>query len=102
MNKPPRYLVSDQFDLGMLASLTADITLTELSLDDVCQRIEDAEREHELGLHGGWAAAVTNKAAVTLVLNAPILLVARRVKTDYGVIFNPDVAQTLPCASPGA
>ncbi len=87
MNKPPRYLVSDQFDLGMLASLTADIRLTELSLDDVCQRIEDAEREHELGLHGGWVAAVTNKAAVTLVPNGPILLVARRVKTDYGVIF---------------
>ena len=87
MNKPPRYLVTDQFDLGMLASLPADITLTEISLEDVCQRIEDAEREHEMGLHGGWAGAAKNKAAVTLVPNAPILLVARRVKTDYGVIF---------------
>jgi hypothetical protein len=60
MNKPPRYLVTDQFDLGMLASLTADITLTEISLADVCQRIEDAEREQGQGLHGGWAAAVKN------------------------------------------
>ena len=28
MNKAPRYLLTDQFDLGMLSSLTADITLT--------------------------------------------------------------------------
>ena len=58
MNKPPRYLLTDQFDLGMLSSLTADITLTEISLEDVCQIIEEAEREKELGLHGGWADAV--------------------------------------------
>ena len=37
MNKAPRYLLTDQFDLGMLSSLTADITLTEISLADVCQ-----------------------------------------------------------------
>ena len=87
MNKPPRYLVTDQFDLGMLASLPADITLTEISLADVCQRIEDAEREQGQGLHGGWAAAVKNREAVTLVPNGPILLLARRVETDCGVIF---------------
>jgi hypothetical protein len=87
MKKPPRYLVTDQFDLGMLASLTADITLREISLADVCQRIEDAEREQALGLHGGWAGAVKNKAAVTLVPNGPILLVARLVETDHGAIF---------------
>jgi hypothetical protein len=78
---------TDQFDLGMLASLPADITLTEISLEDVCQRIEDAEREHEMGLHGGWAGAAKNKAAVTLVPNGPILLVARCVESEQGLIF---------------
>ena len=87
MNKPPRYLVTDQFDLGMLASLPADITLTEISLADVCQRIEDAEREQGQGLHGGWAAAVKNREAVTLVPNGPILLVARCVESEQGLIF---------------
>jgi hypothetical protein len=63
------------------------ITLTEISLEDVCQRIEDAEREHEMGLHGGWAGAAKNKAAVTLVPNGPILLVARCVESEQGLIF---------------
>jgi hypothetical protein len=87
MNKPPRYLLTDQFDLGMLSSLTADITLTEISLKDVCQIIEEAEREKELGLHGGWVDAVKNKEAVSLVPNGPILLVARPFETDQGSIM---------------
>jgi hypothetical protein len=41
MNMAPRYLLTDKFDLGMLASLTADITLTEISLDDVCDLTAD-------------------------------------------------------------
>ena len=82
MNKPPRYLLTDRFDLGMLASLTADLTLTEISLEDVCQLIEEAEREKELGLHGGWGHAVKSKAAVTLTPDGPILLVAWSVETD--------------------
>src|ERR1035437_9474669 len=48
MNKAPRYLLTDQFDLGMLSSLTADITLTEISLEHVCQLIEAAEFEQKL------------------------------------------------------
>ncbi len=87
MNKAPRYLLTDQFDLGMLSSLTADITLTEISLEDVCQIIEEAEREKELGLHGGWVDAVKNKQAVRLVPNGQILLVARPVETDQGSII---------------
>ena len=50
MNMAPRYLLTDKFDLGMLASLTADITLTEISLDDVCDLIEKAEFEQRLFL----------------------------------------------------
>lgn len=84
MNKPPRYLLTDQFDLGMLSSLTADITLTEISLEDVCQIIEEAERDKELGLHGGWVDAVRNKGAVSLVHNGQILLVARPFETGQG------------------
>ena len=53
MNKAPRYLLTDQFDLGMLSSLTADITLTEISLADVCQLIEQAECDKKLGLQAG-------------------------------------------------
>ena len=87
MNKPPRYLLTDQFDLGMLSSLTADITLTEISLEDVCQIIEEAERDKELGLHGGWVDAVRNKEAVSLGPNGAILLVARPVETDRGNIM---------------
>ena len=87
MKKTPRYLLTDRFDLGMLPSLTADITLTEISLEDVCQIIEEAEREKELGLHGGWVDAVKNKEAVSLVPNGAILLVARPVETDRGNIM---------------
>lgn len=87
MNKLPRYLLTDQFDLGMLSSLTADITLTEISLEDVCRIIEEAERDQELGLHGGWVDAVRNKTAVSLVPNGAILLVARPVQTDQGNIL---------------
>jgi len=87
MSKTPRYLLTDQFDLGMLSSLTADITLTEISLEDVCQIIEEAERDKELGLHGGWVDAVKNKEAVSLLPNGAILLVARSVETDQGNIL---------------
>lgn len=87
MKKAPRYLLTDRFDLGMLPSLTADITLTEISLEDVCQIIEEAERDKELGLHGGWVDAVKNKEAVSLVPNGSILLVARPVETDQGNIL---------------
>lgn len=83
----PRYLLSDQFDLGILSSLTAAITLTEISLEEVCQRIEESEREKALGLHGGWADAIVNRDAVTLSPNGPILLVARSVETDHGAIM---------------
>lgn len=87
MKKAPRYLLTDRFDLGMLPSLTADITLTEISLEDVCQIIEEAERDKELGLHGGWVDAVKNKEAVSLVPNGSILLVARPVETEQGNIL---------------
>lgn len=83
----PRYLLSDRFDLGILSSLTAAITLTEISLEEVCQRIEESEREMQLGLHGGWVDAVKNGEAVTLAPNGPILLVARSVETDHGTIM---------------
>ena len=87
MKNRPRYLLTDQFDLGMLLSLTADITLTEISLEDVCQIIEEAERDKALGLHGGWVDAVKNKSAVVLEPNGQILLVARPVETDQGNIL---------------
>ena len=61
--------------------------MTEISLEDVCQLIEEAEREKELGLHGGWADAVKNKESVTLELNGLILIVARSVETDRGAIM---------------
>lgn len=87
MKMTPRYLLTDRFDLGMLPSLTADITLTEISLEDVCQIIEEAERDKKLGLHGGWVDAVKNREAVSLVPNGSILLVARPVETDQGNIL---------------
>ena len=87
MKKTPRYMLTDQFDLGMLSSLTADITLTEISLEDVCQIIEEAERDKELGLHGGWVDAVRNKEAVNLVPNGQILLVARAIETGKGMLM---------------
>lgn len=87
MNKAPRYLLTDQFDIGMLASLTADITLTEISLDEVCHLIEEAEREQRLGLHGGWADAVNNRLAVNLAPNGPILLLACPVETNQGTVM---------------
>lgn len=87
MNMAPRYLLTDKFDLGMLASLTADITLTEISLDDVCDLIEKAEFEQRLGLHGGWADGVRFSVEITLAPNGPILLVARPIKTDQGTVM---------------
>lgn len=87
MNNAPRYLLADQFDIGMLASLTADITLTEISLDEVCRLIEEAEREQRLGLHGGWADAVNNSLAVNLTPHGPILLLACPVETNQGTVM---------------
>ncbi len=87
MNKAPRYLLTDQFDIGMLASLTANIALTEISLDEACHLIEEAEREKQLGLHGGWSDAMNNRAAVSLVAHGPILLVARPVETEQGAVM---------------
>ncbi|CAB1369128.1 hypothetical protein [Denitratisoma oestradiolicum] len=87
MNKAPRYLLTDQFDIGMLASLTANISLTEISLDEVCHLIEEAECEKQLGLHGGWADAVNSRLAASLVAQGPILLVARPVETDQGTVM---------------
>lgn len=87
MNMAPRYLLTDKFDLGMLASLPADITLTEITLDDACELIEKAEREQQMGLHGGWGDGVRNPAEITLAPNGPILLVVRPVETDHGVVM---------------
>ncbi len=87
MRMPPRYLVSDRFDIGILSSLTAAITLTEITLEEVCQRIEESEREMKLGLHGGWVDAVNSSEALTLTPNGPILLVASPVQTDHGAIM---------------
>lgn len=87
MNKAPRYLLTDQFDIGMLASLTANIALTEISLDEVCHLIEEAEREKQLGLHGGWADAVNIQSAMNLAPHGPILLVAHPVKNGQGTIM---------------
>lgn len=86
MKNAPRYLLTDQFDIGMLASLTANIALTEISLDEVCHLIEEAERERQLGLHGGWADAVNDRSALNLTPNGPILLVARPMDTDKGTV----------------
>lgn len=87
MNMQPRYLVTDTFDLRMLASLTVGITLKELSLDDVCDLIEKAEQEQRMGLHGGWADGLKHPLAAALAPNGPILLVANQVKTAQGEVM---------------
>lgn len=84
MNMAPRYLLTDRFDLGMLATLTADITLTEMTLDQVCELIEKAEQEKKLGLHGGWADGIRTPAPVELTPHGPILLVAQMMETAQG------------------
>ena len=76
MNMAPRYLLTDRFDLGMLATLTADITLTEISLDQVCEFIEKAELEKKMGLHGGWADGIRTRTPVELTPHGPILLLS--------------------------
>lgn len=87
MNMQPRYLVTDTFDLRMLASLTVGITLKELSLNDVCDLIEKAEKEQRMGLHGGWADGLKHPLATALVPNGPILLVANQVQTAQGDVM---------------
>lgn len=77
MNMAPRYVLTDRFELGMLSSLTADITLTEITLAQVCELIEKAELEMKMGLHGGWADGIRTQAPVELSPNGPILLVAQ-------------------------
>ncbi len=84
MNMAPRYLLTDRFDLGMLSNLTADITLTEISLDQVCELIEKAELEKKLGLHGGWADGIRTQGIVELTPHGPILLVAQTTDTAQG------------------
>lgn len=76
MNMAPRYVLTDRFDLGMLSSLTSDITLTEISLDQVCALIEKAELERKMGLHGGWADGIRAHAPIELTPHGPILLVS--------------------------
>jgi hypothetical protein len=83
----PRYLVTDTFDLRMLASLTVDITLKELSLEEVCDLIERAEQEQRIGLHGGWADGLKHPLATALAPNGPILLVANQVPTAQGEVM---------------
>jgi hypothetical protein len=77
MNMAPRYVLTDRFELGMLSSLTADITLTEITLAQVCELIEKAELEKKMGLHGGWADGIRTQAPVELSPHGPILLVAQ-------------------------
>lgn len=87
MNMQPRYLVTDTFDLRMLASLTVGITLKELSLNEVCDLIEIAEQEQRMGLHGGWADGLKHPLASVLAPNGPILLVASQVQTAQGEVM---------------
>jgi hypothetical protein len=87
MNMQPRYLVTDTFDLRMLASLTVGITLKELSLEDVCDLIERAELEQRMGLHGGWADGLKHPLSTALAPNGPILLVANQVQTAQGEVM---------------
>lgn len=87
MRMQPRYLVTDTFDLRMLASLTVDITLKELSLEEVCDLIERAEQEQRIGLHGGWADGLKHPLATALAPNGPILLVANQVPTAQGEVM---------------
>lgn len=84
MNMAPRYVLTDRFELGMLSSLTADITLTEISLAQVCELIEKAELEKKMGLHGGWADGIRARAPVELSPHGPILLVAQAVNAAQG------------------
>ena len=87
MNMAPRYLLLDRFDLGMLATLTADISLTEISLEQVCELIEKAELEKTLGLHGGWANGSGLGADSLLSACGPILLVAQSVASARGTVM---------------
>lgn len=84
MNMTPRYVLTDRFDLGMLSSLTADITLTEITLAQVCELIEKAELEKKMGLHGGWADGIRAHAPVELSPHGSILLVAQTGGTAQG------------------
>lgn len=87
MNMAPRYVLTDRFDLGMLSSLTSDITLTEISLDQVCALIEKAELERKMGLHGGWADGIRAHAPIELTPHGPILLVAQASETAQGAMM---------------
>jgi len=87
MNMAPRYVLTDRFDLGMLSSLTSDITLTEISLDQVCALIEKAELERKMGLHGGWADGIRAHAPIELTPDGPILLVAQTSETAQGAMM---------------
>jgi hypothetical protein len=87
MNMAPRYVLTDRFDLGMLSSLTSDITLTEMSLDQVCELIEKAELERKMGLHGGWADGIRAYAPIELTAHGPILLVAQTTETAQGAMM---------------
>lgn len=87
MNMAPRYVLTDRFDLGMLSSLTSDITLTEISLDQVCALIEKAELERKMGLHGGWADGIRAHAPIELTSHGPILLVAQTTETAQGAMM---------------
>jgi hypothetical protein len=83
----PRYLITDTFDLRMLASLPVGIALKELSIEDVCDLIERAEQEQRMGLHGGWADGLRHPLATALVPHGPILLVANQVQTAQGAVM---------------
>lgn len=87
MNMAPRYVLTDRFDLGMLSSLTSDITLTEISLDQVCALIEKAELERKMGLHGGWADGIRAHAPIELTSHGPILLVAQTTESAQGAMM---------------
>ena len=87
MNMAPRYVLTDRFELEMLSSLTADITLTEISLDQVCELIEKAELEEKMGLHGGWADGIRTRTPVELTPHGPILLVAQTTETAQGAMM---------------
>ncbi len=87
MNMVPRYVLTDRFELEMLSSLTADITLTEISLDQVCELIEKAELEKKMGLHGGWADGIRTRTPVELTPHGPILLVAQTMETAQGAMM---------------
>ncbi len=83
----PRYVLTDRFELEMLSSLTADITLTEMSLVQVCELIEKAELEKKMGLHGGWADGIRTRTPVELTPHGPILLVAQTTENAQGAMM---------------